>query len=99
MNVWHYSVEREVWSMKESRKLRTEGALTAAVLVPNQQCVVWCEREKDGGLSCSVRQQNLYGSEGVKETGAMYVHALYREPVLVSMVHSRSMAVSGHWIT
>ena len=80
MSVWHYSVEREVWSKKESHKLRTEGALTAAVLVPNQQCVVWCEREKDSGLNCSVRLQNLYGSEGAKETGAMYMSCTETPP-------------------
>ena len=71
MKVWQYSVDKETWSVKKTHKLKTQGPLTAAVLVPNQQCVVWCEREKDDGHHCSVRQQKLYGNEGVKMTAAM----------------------------
>ena len=72
MRVWEYSVDRETWSVKKSHKLRTRGTLTAAVLVPNQQCVVWCEREKDDGPNYLIRQQKLYGSEGGKQAAAMH---------------------------
>ena len=72
--VWQYSVEKEAWSVKKSHKLKTKGPLTAAVLIPNQQCVVWCEREKDNEQRCSIKQQKLYGSEGLLEAGLMRIN-------------------------